>query len=86
MKLMNYDAQTLIIQNVWSVSRETPATYTDNQYRIRCNFNKAEAYHETVFDFLLLELYQLQDWKKLNYNQMYQLIHIFTFYDYSKEI
>lgn len=29
-------------------------------------------------------LYNVNDWKKLNYNQMYELIHILTFYDYTK--
>lgn len=86
MKLMNYDAKTLIMQNVRSVSRETPTTYTVSQYHILCNLIRQKHISKEFFYFLLLELYQLHDWKKLDYNQMYQLIHILTFYDYSKGV
>ena len=86
MKLMNYDAKTLIMQNVRTANKETPTTYTVSQYRILCNLIRQKHITKQFFDFLLLELYQLQDWKKLDYNQMYQLIHILTFYDYSKGV
>ena len=86
MKLMNYDAKTLIMQNIRSVSRETPTTYTVSQYRILCNLIRQKHITKKFFDFLLWELYQLKDWKKLDYSQMYQLIHILTFYDYSKGV
>lgn len=33
---------------------------------------------------VLSSLYGLSDWKQLNYNQIYELIHILTFYDYTK--
>lgn len=33
---------------------------------------------------VLSSLYGLSDWKQLNYNQIYELIHILTVYDYTK--
>lgn len=40
MKLLNYDRRELILQNVRSVAREVPTTYTKSQYRILCNLIK----------------------------------------------
>ena len=84
MKLLNYDRRELILQNVRSVKNEVPATYTKSQYRILCNLIKQKHISKQFFDFLLMQLYQVTDWKQLNYCQMYDLIHILTFYDYSK--
>ena len=86
MKLVNYDERTLILQNLRPVTRQVNNTYTKAQYRILCNLIRQKHITKQFFDFLLLELYQLQDWKKLDYNQMYQLIHILTFYDYSRGV
>lgn len=84
MKLLNYDRRELILQNVRTVTREVPATYTKSQYRILCNLIRQKRITKQFFDFLLLQLYDLTDWKQLNYSQMFELIHILTFYDYQK--
>ena len=84
MKLLNYDRRELILQNVRSITREVPATYTKSQYRILCNLIRQKRITKQFFDFLLLQLYGLTDWKQLNYSQMYDFIHVLTFYDYQK--
>lgn len=84
MKLLNYDRRELILQNVRTVTREVPATYTKSQYCILCNIIRQKRITKQFFDFLLLQLYDLTDWKQLNYSQMFELIHILTFYDYQK--
>ena len=82
MKLLNYDHRELIMQNVQSIKRETPTTYTLCQYRILCNLIRQKRIKKQFFDFLLIQLYDLTDWKQLNYLQMYELIHILTFWNY----
>ena len=84
MKLLNYDRRELILQNVRTVIREVPATYTKSQYRILCNLIRQKRITKQFFDFLLLQLYDLTDWKQLNYSQMFELIHILTYFDYQK--
>lgn len=84
MKLVNYDERALIMGNVRTVGGETPEAYTASQYRILCRLIRKKRITKQFFDFLLMELYQLQDWKQLNYSQMYQLIHVLTFYNYNK--
>ena len=84
MKLLNYDTHTLIMQNVRSVTTELPTTYTKSQYRILCNLIRQKRITKQFFDFLLLQLFDLSDWRKLDYVQMYQLIHVLTFWDYEK--
>lgn len=82
MKLLNYDERTLILQNVRSVVREAPPTYSKAQYNILCRIIKQKRITEQFFYFLLLKLYGIQDWKKLSYHEMYELIHILTYYNY----
>lgn len=84
MKLLNYDERTLILRNIRSVVRETPPTYSKAQYNILCRLIRQKHITKQFFDFLLLKLYGLQDWKKLSYNEMYELIHILTYWDYEK--
>ena len=36
------------------------------------------------FDFILSGLFGLTGWKKLDYSQMYTLIHVLTYYNYKK--
>ena len=84
MKLLNYDERTLILQNVKSVTIETPTTYSKAQYRILCRLIKQKHITEQFFQFLLKSLYGLEDWKKLDYSQMYELIHILTYWNYEK--
>lgn len=84
MKLMNYEYRTLIMGNVQIVTRETPTTYSKAQYQILCRLITQKHITKQFFDFLLLKLYDLSDWKQLDYNQMYELIHILTYWDYEK--
>lgn len=82
MKLLNYDERTLILQNVRSVVHDTPTTYSKAQYQILCRLIRQKRITEQFFNFLLQHLYGLTDWKKLTYSEMYELIHILTFYNY----
>ncbi len=84
MKLLNYDHRELILQNVRSVTKETPQQFTESQYRILCRIIRQKKITKTFFEFLLWELYGLKEWKQLSYSQMYEFIHILTFYDYTK--
>lgn len=85
MKLLNYDCRTLILRNMRCTAREIPETYTKAQYQILCRLIKQKGITKNFFDFLLKQLYDLSDWKQLDYRQMYELIHILTYYDYEKE-
>lgn len=82
MKLLNYDSKSLILQNVRIKTSPVPDKYTQTQYHILCRLIRQKKITKPFFDFLLSELYQLSDWKSLNYQQMYELIHILTFYNY----
>lgn len=82
MKLLNYDTKYLIMQNVRTVTKEVPDTYTKCQYRILCRVIRQKKVTEPFFKYLLLQLYDLSDWKQLNYQQMYELIHILTYWNY----
>ena len=84
MKLLNYDARTLILENLREVEREKPTEFTVSQYRILCNLIKQKHITKKFFDFLLVELFELKDWRKMNYEQMYQMIHILTYWNYEK--
>ena len=85
MKLLNYDYRDLIMKNVRCVTNENPVKYTKSQYRILCRLIRQKPITKQFFDFLLLQLYELEDWKQLSYQQMYELIHILTYYNYKKE-
>ena len=84
MKLMNYEARDLIMQNVRSTKQETPTTITKSQYNILCRLIRQKKITKQFFDLLLRELYGLSDWKQLNYSQMYELIHVLTYFDYNR--
>ena len=88
MKLMNYDTKTLIYQNLRSDVREVkekPQTYTQTQYKILCRLIKQKQVTKQFFYFLLESLFELKDWKQLNYEQMYELVHVLTFWNYQTE-
>lgn len=85
MKLMNFDKRTLIMNNLRSTERQSVlGGYTQRQYKILCNLIRQKNIEKRFFDFLLMELYNLSDWKELAYEQMYELIHILTFWNYEK--
>lgn len=84
MKLLNYDKRTLILQNLQMAERKEPIKYTQRQYKILCNLIRQKHISKQFFELILRELYGLSDWHKLDYKQMYELIHILTFYDYTK--
>ena len=84
-KLMNYDPKTLIYQNVRAdvqKVQEKPQTFTKKQYDILCRLIQQKKVTEQFFNFLLESLFELKDWKLLNYEQMYELIHVLTFWNY----
>lgn len=86
MKLMNYDSKTLIMNNLRTTKKESVSDgYTHRQYEILCNLIRQKNIEKRFFDFLLKELYDLSDWKKLTYDQAYELIHILTYWNYKKE-
>lgn len=85
MKLVNYDERTLILQNLRPViEQQVNKTYTKAQYRILCNLIRQKRITEPFFMLVISSLYGVNNWKQLNYEEMYQLIHILTFYDYTK--
>lgn len=85
LKQLNYDVRTIILQNVRTAERPAmPEHYTKSQYRILCNLIVQKKIEKRFFDFILLGLFGLTDWKKLDYSQMYTLIHVLTYYDYRK--
>lgn len=85
MKLVNYDERTLILQNLRpGTKQQVNKTYTKAQYRILCNLIRQKRITEPFFMLLLSSLYGLNNWKQLNYEEMYELIHILTYYDYTK--
>lgn len=84
MKLINYDSRELILQNVRCPTKETPTAHTKRQFCILCNLIRQKHITKQFFEILIFELYETKDWKKLTYNQMYELIHILTFLDYQK--
>lgn len=84
MKLLNYDAKYLIMQNVRTIPKEIPNKYTLCQYRILCKLIRQKKITKKFFDYLIYNLYELSDWQELNYQQMYELIHVLTYYNYSK--
>lgn len=86
MKLINYDREYLILQNVKSVERQpTPEHYSKAQFQILCNLIRQKPISKQFFNFIVLEIFNKENWKELTYDQMYQLIHILTYYDYKKE-
>ena len=89
MKLMNYDPKTLIYQNVRTRVQdveEKSQTYTKKQYDILCRLIVQKGITKQFFSFILSSLFdEVTDWKQLDYSQMYELIHVLTFYNYEKE-
>lgn len=85
MKLLNYDSKYLIMNNLRvAENAELPSSHTKAQYRILCNLIIQKKISKKFFDFIVKELYEVDDWKELNYIQTYQLIHVLTYFDYEK--
>ena len=84
MKLLNYDYREWIMQNVRTATKEVPNEFTISQYRILRRLIVQKRITKEFFDFLLIQLFDLSDWRKLNYLQMYELIHILTYWNYGK--
>ena len=89
MKLMNYDPKTLIYQNVRSGVQDVEKksqTYTKTQYDILCRLIVQKGITKQFFSFILSSLFdEVTDWKQLDYSQMYELIHVLTFWNYQTE-
>lgn len=87
MKLLNYDKRTLVFQNVKKrMSEEVPVTFTYRQYQILCTLIRRRNISKESFALLLDALFalRLEDWRKLTYQQMYELIHVLTDWNYDK--
>lgn len=85
MKVLNFDSRTLVYRNLRPAKKEqTPDGYTPCQYRILCSIIRRRHIKKEFFYFLLSELYGLEDWHRLGYSQMYELIFILTRYDFKK--
>lgn len=85
MKVLNYDSRTLIFQNLKPVKKERiPDAFTPCQYRILRSIIRRKHIKKEFFDFLLSELYDLTDWRRLSYWEMYGPIHILRFYSHEK--
>lgn len=85
MKLLNYDSRTLIYQNLRCRSAEVPPTFTKSQHALLCRLIQQKGITKQFFYVLLSELFGLDDWRKMSYWQMYEIIHILTFWNYRKE-
>lgn len=88
MKLANYDIKTLIYQNLRpdvQKAQEQPQAYSKAQFNILCRLIRQKKISRQFFNFILSSLFEITEWKKLNYKQMYELIHVLTFWDYRTE-
>lgn len=88
MKLMNYEPKTLIYQHVRAdiqKVREVPQNYTQTQIKILRRLIQQKKITEQFFSLVLTSLFEITDWKQLSYEQMYELIHVLTFWDYQTE-
>ena len=83
MKLMNYDKKDLVYQNVHDIREvsEVPQNYTQTQIKILRRLIQQKKITEQFFSLILTSLFEITDWKQLNYEQMYELIHVLTFWD-----
>ena len=89
MKLINYDSRSLIMMKLRPARpcRPVPAvkvSYTEAQYEILYRLILRKGISKGFFEYILVGLYGIKDWKKLDYQQMYELIHVLTFYDYCR--
>lgn len=85
MKLLNYDSKYLILNSLRSNGNVTkPITHTKAQYRILCNLIIQKKISRRFFEFVVMEMFDVDDWKQLNYDETYQLIRILTDFDYTK--
>lgn len=85
MKLLNYDAKTLILENVKPAEKQpVPEKITMAQYNYLCKLIRRKKISRQFFQFLLKEIFEETDWRKLTYRQMYFLIHILINYDYKR--
>lgn len=72
------------------INEKVTATLPPQQKIPRKTFKQSGCFYTlcdltvTFFDFILLQLFDLSNWRELNYSQMYELIHILTFFDYGK--
>ncbi|MCM1236206.1 MAG: hypothetical protein NC489_39490 [Ruminococcus flavefaciens] len=85
MKQLNYDVKSLILMNVKPDEKPpVPGHFTRSQYKVLCKVIIQKKIQKRFFDFVLSGLFGLDDWKKLDYSQMYTLIYVLSHYDYRK--
>lgn len=87
MRMINYSGKYLIMSNLRQKEvSQAPTTYTKRQYQILCNLIIQKKITRKFFDFIIEQLFDITDWKQLDYNQMYELIHVLTYFDYNKGV
>ena len=85
MKLLNFDSKDLILENMRPIEKQPkPSTHTTAQYKILCNLITQKKISKRFFEFIVSELFGTDDWKELDYEQTYQLVHVLTYLDYEK--
>ena len=85
MKLLNFDSKDLILENMRPIEKQPkPSTHTKAQYKILCNLITQKKISKRFFEFVISELFGTNDWKELDYEQTYQLVHVLTYLDYEK--
>jgi len=77
-KLLNYDSRTLIYNHLNMQKHEEPQSFTRRQYDILCHLIRCRKISKPCFQILLQELHGLNDWRQMNYRQMYETIFVLT--------
>lgn len=89
MKLLNYSPEALIAENMRVPPKETentsPRKHTPRQYQILCHLIKEKKITREFFAYVVSGLFGTEDWKTLDYDRTYQLIHVLTYFNYGKE-
>ncbi len=86
MKLINYDSRYLVYQNLITNNNcQAPKEPSQTQIHILCRIITQKRISKKFFDFITESLFHTTDWKGLSYQQMYELIHVLTHYNYKKE-
>lgn len=81
MKQINFDNQYLIMEHVKHSTYNVPSKYTKTQVDILKKLIKRKRITKPFFEFLISGLYDVTDWRTLDYEQMYQLIYVIVHWD-----
>lgn len=87
MKILNYGKRELILQNMRkpeAPKKLSSSTFTMRQYQILCCLIKRKHISRQSFEIVIDALFDFKDWRKLTYEQMYELIHVLTYWNEQK--